>query len=119
MKPRETKFRVWSKERNEMAEIQDYPCLQFEEKGRWFAMNGDKLFCNFLNGVLMQYTGFKDINGKMIYEGDIVKTYKEFEIVEWKELPAGDGWGIDGWGYEDYSGCEVVGNIYENKELIK
>lgn len=71
---------------------------------------------------IMQYTGLKDKNGKEIYEGDILsdgndeKPYKVvFENGSFRA--EADGYSLDLEDYDDI--CEVVGNIYENPELIE
>ena len=85
-----------------------------------------------------QYTGIKDKNGKEIFEGDIVKNqFGSIGVVEYFTKLTWDSGGSDHpgfycreWfymGYEDeldYSEgfndrIEVIGNIYENKELLE
>ena len=75
--------------------------------------------------VIMQYTGLKDGEGKDIYEGDIVKfLHKEERILNIGEISFEDGSFIvkekTGAFYMNapFNILEVIGNIYENPELL-
>ena len=79
--------------------------------------------------TLMQCTGLKDKNGKLIYEGDICRNVKTNEIVSvcWHGTMAGFTWSkpkyahIYDFGelFRAYDKYEVIGNIYENEDLLK
>lgn len=126
---RKIAFRAWDKLNNQMVEV-----LQIKTAGEEYAYEpflqkdyiyGRKRTENFTIGKsdceLMQFTGLLDKNGKEIYEGDIVS---EVGLLTNYEVKWSDGGFI--YGYEDLTAgavendnLEVVGNIYENPELLK
>ena len=77
---------------------------------------------------LMQSTGLKDKNGKEIFGGDIVEVSKGFTNIicysvnegNWKLRPADKQWACSYFSnYENTAEWEIIGNIYENPELLE
>ncbi|MES5057090.1 YopX family protein [Bacillus velezensis] len=138
---REIKFRAYHTEKRDG---QEFPrMLDWDE-----LLNNDEeeLACYFKNefsnvSPLMQYTGLKDKNGREIYEGDIVRNHRDNsnELLEvlWKEEVAehaSDGiyWTKEVPGFRfkrikrglttvfvAHVDLEVIGNIYEDPELLE
>lgn len=132
---REIKFRAWLKEENKMVNVET---IDFSEKSIQYLEKNEiidayLLRTTFLEDIeLMQYTGINDKNGVEIYEGDILKykflydrRFKHVSLVKFMEIEA--SFGIkDIYGNEiplyritanNY--FEVIGNIYENKNLLE
>ena len=105
---RTIKFRAWDKEQKIM---QEWTYLK-----TWTPTDWEK------SGIeLMQFTGLKDRFDKEIYEGDLVqlkqkKYYNEGKpyVVKWKTLKLYNGWNVS-----RGTNLEVIGNLYENHELLK
>jgi uncharacterized phage protein (TIGR01671 family) len=143
MKNREIKFRAWYSSDNIMINrtLHDRNWYTIDDG---FVKCTHPNDAHFLK--VMEYTGIKDKNGKEIYEGDILKynLYEarqeegdgedvfgfydtKVEVVKlinggFQPLISGYKGNIEDrdWNHDDlYLFFEVIGNIYENPELIK
>ena len=142
---RQIKFRAWQ------TNVGDYDKItkKFTPRPHYFygenvIINGDGQLLSVESGwdiqgveeptdyVLEQATGFKDKNGKEIYEGDILRWKHYYEItgediettakVYWEEKDA--SFVVGDW-FEplghlvDEDKVEVIGNIHQNPELLE
>jgi uncharacterized phage protein (TIGR01671 family) len=112
---RTIKFRAWDVKQGKME--------------HWDSINQlyDNIFWDMIKREfmpLMQFTGLKDKNGIEIYEGDILKDHG---IVAWNDVEL--CWSRIDLNWNDRrewheldsltSPMEIIGNIYENPELLK
>jgi uncharacterized phage protein (TIGR01671 family) len=135
---REIKFRAWDK--NGKKYFSECCWLSFCPNGirfMWIDNETDNMMVTDLKDYeLMQYTGLKDKNGKEIWEGDICRVTEEYH----KDKPwvAEVAYVQSGFCFVNRKCCshcakldacictldeliadvEIIGNIYENKELI-
>ncbi|VPA25895.1 YopX protein [Streptococcus pneumoniae] len=131
------KFRVWVKIGKRMVFSDDILAIDYENKEivtqQVYFENGlpyDRdIYCYDFDEIeLMQSTGLKDKNGKEVFIGDIVKCTRGclHEVYLEKEyggtfiggMPAVylKGFG-DGYAWTEYE--EIIGNVYENPELLE
>ena len=138
---RDIKFRVWNTETNKMItnvkEMGVFALQSIYSIDEFLVIPTNEKY------PLMQYTGLKDKNGAEIYEGDILvaKNKKDSKNNDWIGIVEDNNYGWLALKYKEYinpswlgalstpinepqnaswimSNCEVIGNIYENKELL-
>ena len=128
---REIKFRAWLKEDKKMENVKT---MDFTDKTIRCLKKNEFINAYLLRRVsfddveLMQYTGLNDKNDKEIYEGDILFFRDENTkyVVVWQDT----AFIIKSIETRKYSEkmcwlddteicCEIVGNIYENKNLLE
>nr|DAT56068.1 MAG TPA: YopX protein [Caudoviricetes sp.] len=121
------KFRVWLPDTTQMLRVK---ALVFEkDRTRCVCGYSFDFSLEDENATIMQSTGLKDKNGQEIFEGDVVDYKGRKAIIKWHGSYAsfiyrfvdelkerGSEWYPL---FIAYYHFEVIGNIYENKELLE
>lgn len=128
----EIKLRAHIKETGKVLEVKYIDFSKTPQTNSIIALVGDNRVIRKLKDVdLLQYTGLKDKNGKEIYEGDIVRAMrvddyftddkpcaiiKAITITIHTEVSGYKQGGPDG--STRFTDIQIIGNIYENPELL-
>jgi len=128
---REIKFRVWNHTEGHWNGMR---CKDVQSCGYLICLNGIYVIPESVsrNHTVQQFTGLLDKNGVEIYEGDVIKYHRVFEskreVIELTsciKFQNGE-FGFDMKGFNDMfmslgddSDIEVIGNIFENNELLE
>ena len=116
---REIIFKSWDKLNKDMFNVES---INFQERRVY---KNTVSYRKFEDIDLMQYTGLKDKNGKEIYEGDIVTLHNGkykviFNTEEARFVLRDDEFEMNiPFTNNNNERMEVLGNVYENPELIK
>lgn len=121
------RFRAWDSAKKEIFK----DTFAITESGQVVVVEQDDVVCPpdyvFVDHlVIMQSTGLKDKNGKEIFEGDILtsQNYPVKGVVEFRTDLGSWVHYLKGYNYFEYLGNvagskEIIGNIYENPELLE
>lgn len=131
---REIRFRAWDNIKKEMVEVDELRYFPDDENNLklehiWFTFNNSltRQMRKPDEVELLEFTGLKDRDGKEIYEGDIIENRLGTGLVEWKD----NGFWMKlikcedeedkqfHWDFSMEGPNKIIGNIYQNGDLLK
>lgn len=131
---REYEFKAWLKKEKKMVDVRE---INFADEQISFETDDDILYAFFDEIELIPYIGLKDINGVKIFDGDIVESQLGIKYKVCFFESSGAFGAITNYPYNDhkwfddfsnmcvinnqetYKNLEVIGNVWENKELLE
>ena len=140
---KDIKFRAYITNGLHKNRLYNVEAIHFKDKFIYVNDNHTRVSIDFNECKLMQYTGLKDYKGRELYEGDIIETFIEGDGINRGDIQFDYGvFGIEWadfkdtktlvgtWGQKhnlkrldsgilDKLKIEIIGNIYQNPELLE
>ena len=129
---REIKFRAWNNFFKEMYYFDFENNIEVRSGHLWIVHEEGAISSKSPSITIMQYTGLEDKNGTEVYEGDIVHARVYYSCEDWFDAGEHDydfiadvkwdnekmAYLCNGYYLHEIEEVEIVGNIYENPELL-
>jgi len=116
------KFRAWDEARKKMQKSPKFVSFKINSQGEMSAENYTPSY-KLQQMPVMQFTGLLDANGVDVYEGDLIDWMGGTFYIKWEDSDSSffavrTDEVIAESGQEWAGSCVVIGNIYQNKELL-